>query len=58
VENPPFFLILPLDQIAIEPLDCGGIYKTILIFQFNQLNPSLIDSSTFNYFIITPDEIN
>jgi hypothetical protein len=40
VENPPFFLILPLDQIAIEPLDCGGIYKTIISFQFNQLNPS------------------
>jgi len=31
--------MLPLDQIAIEPLNFKTIYKTILGFQFNQFTP-------------------
>jgi len=45
MENPPF-LILPLDQIAIEPLNFGTIYKTVLCFQFNQLLMSHSPSSS------------
>jgi hypothetical protein len=44
--------------LQLNPWIVEEFTKTIIIFQFNQLNPSLIDSSTFNYFIITPDEIN
>jgi hypothetical protein len=34
-----FFLMLPMDQIAIEPLNFKAIYKSVLGFQFNQFTP-------------------
>jgi hypothetical protein len=34
-----FFLIFPLDQIEIEPLNFSAIYKPVISFQFNQFNP-------------------
>jgi hypothetical protein len=34
-----FFLNFAPGSIAIEPLDFGIIYKTIISFQFNQVNP-------------------
>jgi len=37
-----FFLMLPLDQIAIEPLNFKAIYKSVLGFQFNQFTLQLI----------------
>jgi hypothetical protein len=34
--------MLPLDQIAIEPLNFKAIYKSVLGFQFNQFTLQLI----------------
>jgi hypothetical protein len=52
-----FFLMLPLDQIAIEPLNFKAIYKSVLDFQFNQFTLQF-DSLTFNSIKITPEKIN